>query len=338
MPHSSGGGSHGGGSHGGSHHSSHSSRSSGGRGGSSHRAGSTPFAGATRYVYYRHKKPCFVYSNYDITKKNTLANVVGIIFLIFMIAPILGIGILGACVSFEQPKKIYPPSNKDIIIDDQLGVIDNAGDLQDSLEEFYDQTGIVPVVITITNDTWKNEYPTLERYAYNKYLSWFKDEKHWLIVYSAETKEDGFDDWYWEGMQVNDTDPVLTEAKTKKFNDEVQKMLLQREKYSVGEVFENAFDSLNSYVMNKTWNKPVFFTSISVSGIFLLFIVWIAISTLKPVQTSYYHKAILCDDKLVDQEKCEYCGGIYVVGLHTTCPHCAAPLPEGKGSSGNSVD
>ena len=24
--------------------------------------------------------------------------------------------------------------------------------------------------------------------------------------------------------------------------------------------------------------------------------------------------------------KCQYCGGEFVVGLHTTCPHCGAPI------------
>ena len=327
MPHSSGGGSHGGGSHGGSHHSSHSSGRSRGGSGSSQRTSSTAFAGATRYVYYRNKRPYFVYSNYDIRKKNTASTVITIIFLAIMALPILGVGIAGAVVSFETPKKVYPPSNKSIVIEDELGVIDNEDDLIDTLEDFRGETGIVPAVVTISEEKWNQSYPTLEDYAYDKYLELFKDEKHWLIVYSSEVEDDGFDDWKWEGMQGNDTDNILTVKKVERFNEDLHKMLLQRSKYSVGEAIEKAFDSLNSYVMNKTWNKPVFFASVGVSGFFLFFLVWLGISTIKPVKTSYYHKAIVCDETLVDQEKCEYCGGVYVVGLHKACPHCAAPLP-----------
>ena len=244
-----------------------------------------------------------------------------------MVVPIAAIGVAGAYVSFETPKKLYAPSNKEIIIEDGLGVINNTEELTDTLEEFLDTTGIVPAVITVSNDTWKNDYPTLERYAYDAYVSRFKDERHWLIVYSSSTAEDGFDDWYWEGMQGNDTDNILTEEKVGKFNSALHDMLLQRKKYSVGEAIENAFDSLNSTVMSKNWNKPVFFASTGVSGFFVLMIIWSAVKSLKPVTTSYYHKAYLCDPIFVDQEKCEYCGGVYVVGLHQTCPHCAAPVP-----------
>lgn len=324
MPHSSGGGSHGGGSHGGSH-SSHSH--SGGRsgGGKSTRTSKTAFAGSTRYVYYRKGKPNFVYANYDIRKKNPLATIIAIVYVCGMILPLLGICVLGWFVSFEKPKKISPPRDKKIIIEDNINVIDNDDDLYDVLEEFYDKTGIVPAVVTVTNDTWK-KYDNLEKYAYDDYLNRFDDEKHWLIIYSEAVKEDGFNDWYWEGMQGDQTDSILTFKKTGEFTDNLHKLLLQRERNSVGESIEKAFDQLNSKVMATTINIKLLLVTQIVPLMFVALFVYLIIKIVKPVEMHYYTKAYVCDPTFVDQETCEFCGGVYVVGLHTTCPHCAAAL------------
>ena len=324
MPHSSGGGSHGGGSHGGSHSShSHSSGRSGG--GKSTRTSKTAFAGSTRYVYYRKGKPNFVYANYDIRKKNPLATIIAIVYVCGMILPLLGICVLGWFVSFEKPKKISPPRDKKIIIEDNINVIDNDDDLYDVLEEFYDKTGIVPAVVTVTNDTWK-KYDNLEKYAYDDYLNRFDDERHWLIIYSEAVKEDGFNDWYWEGMQGDQTDSILTSKKTGEFTDNLHKLLLQRERNSVGESIEKAFDQLNSKVMATTINTKLLLVTQIVPLMFVALFVYLIIKIVKPVEKHYYTKAYVCDPTFVDQETCEYCGGVYVVGLHTTCPHCAAAL------------
>ena len=325
MPHSSGGGSHGGGSHGGSH-SSHSH--SGGRsgGGSSTRASKTAFAGSTRYVYYRKGKPNFVYANYDIRKKSSLvATIIAIVYICGMILPLLGICVMGWIVSFEKPKKISPPQDKTIIIEDNINVIDNEDDLYDVLEEFYDKTGIVPAVVTVTNDTWK-KYDNLEKYAYDDYLNRFKDERHWLIIYSEAVKEDGFNDWYWEGMQGDQTDSILTSKKTGEFTENLHKLLLQRERNSVGESIEKAFDQLNSKVMDTTVNTKLLLITQIVPLTFVALFVYLILKIMNPVEKHYYTKAYVCDPTFVDQETCEYCGGVYVVGLHTTCPHCAAAL------------
>ena len=45
-----------------------------------------------------------------------------------------------------------------------------------------------------------------------------------------------------------------------------------------------------------------------------------------PIREHNYRKAEVVDSKFVDQEACEYCSGIYVVGYHTKCPHCGAPV------------
>ena len=49
-------------------------------------------------------------------------------------------------------------------------------------------------------------------------------------------------------------------------------------------------------------------------------------SSFHPFKGKYFEKAVECPETFVDQEKCEYCGGIYVVGMSDVCPNCAAPI------------
>ncbi len=212
MPHSSGGGSHGGGSHGGSH------SSRGGRGGSSlPRISRTHYPGAHRYRYYRHGTYRYVYS----ARKGKLFHPARLLLGFFYI-PFLA-GIVPDLISpFAKRMQSY---DTQIIIKDEAHVLEADNSLENALSAFYDKTKITPAVITVNNETWQSNYGTLESYAYNRYLAEFDDEMHWLIVYS-EPKEgadpNGYVDWYWEGMQGDDTDDVLTTSVTGRFNQQFQ--------------------------------------------------------------------------------------------------------------------
>ena len=55
----------------------------------------------------------------------------------------------------------------------------------------------------------------------------------------------------------------------------------------------------------------------------------------------YYKNAKLCELTAVYQEPCNFCGGIYIIGMHTTCPHCGGALPAHhyiKDEQGNVVE
>jgi hypothetical protein len=325
MPHSSGGGSHGGGSHGGSHSHSSSHGGSSRSGGSSRRSSTKAFAGATRYVYYRKHKPQFVYSNYDITNPENLKSnrLVLICLLVFFAAPMVFIMIFGSIHAIETPKKLNS-SDTEIIIEDQIGILKDRAGLKAAMQEFYDESGIVPAVITITNDTWQGNYSSLENYAYDEYLNRFDDEMHWLIVYSETIQDDGFEDWYWEAIQGDDTDKILTEKKTDAFIESCHKRLLQRTQYEVDQAFAESIKEMTPTLMKKTVHWPVLIASLAVPALFLLIV--FSAANLHPIRDSYYLKAQPCNLEIVDQEPCNYCGGIYVIGLHTACPHCGAPV------------
>lgn len=326
MPHSSGGGSHGGGSHGGSHHSSH---SHGGSGRSSRHVRSTYFPDARRYVYYDHHRPVYVYADYDITEKRSPLRFLMLLFYL----PFILFTFSMFAEAYHHPHKL--PQNYDykIVVEDKANVLGNTAELRNSLVAFYNRTGISPAVITVENSDWQGYYSDLENYAYDLYVNHFADESHWLIVYSTPdgySSSDGFEDWYWEGMQGNDTDDVLTESVTNSFNDELQKNLTARTRYTVSSAISTSFDDLTPTVMKSKVNWTMLFTSIAILAFVCLHAcLMIGINP----KARKYAKAKPCSDA-AQEKACEYCGYTYVVDTCTECPHCGAPIPPEESAWG----
>lgn len=287
MPHSSGGGSHGGGSHGGSHHSSH---SHGGSGRSSRHVRSTYFPDARRYVYYDHHRPVYVYADYDITEKRSPLRFLMLLFYL----PFILFTFSMFAEAYHHPHKL--PQNYDykIVVEDKANVLGNTAELRNSLVAFYNRTGISPAVITVENSDWQG--------------------------YSSS---DGYEDWYWEDMQGNDTDDVLTGSVTNSFNDELQKNLTARTRYTVSSAISTSFDDLTPTVMKSKVNWAMLFTSIAILAFVCLHAcLMIGINP----KARKYAKAKPCSDA-AQEKACEYCGYTYVVDTCTECPHCGAPIP-----------
>ncbi|MBP5260995.1 MAG: TPM domain-containing protein [Clostridiales bacterium] len=313
MPHSSGGGSHGGGSHGGSH---------GGHGGGSGRHTShAQFPGSTRYVYYRDRQPVFVYSNYDITKKRSPARFLLLLFYApFILVMIFGVG----KSAINIPVKLMLDYDDEIIIDDRADVFSDEAALEDTLEEFRDKTGITPAVISVNNGDWNKNYTNLENYAYDLYVNMFEDEKHWLIVYSQPAEPKGeFVEWYWEGMQGDETDNIITVKTANTFNSVMQKNMTKSSN-SPDKAIKDTFDEVMPRFMKASVNWGGVFVMIFVTGFLAVHAFFMVFYT--PKEAKYYKDAIKCEEEVVRQEKCDYCGGVYIVGHHLSCPHCQAPV------------
>lgn len=324
MPHSSGGGSHSGGSHGGSHRSSHRGSSSGGQRSSGYTS-SSYFPGARRFVYYQHNRPNYVYADYDITEKTIGSRYLLLIFYIpFYVALIFMM--VGA---YHSPKKLALPANYGIYIEDNLHLIDQKEALQAALKQFQDETGITPAVITVEKEAWDKNYVALENYAYDRYVNLFPDEKHWLIVYSEPKDASGlFNDWSWEGMQGDDTDPVLTSKMADKFTTDLQRYLTARSRYSVSTALINSFSDLQSVIMKRSIDGTMLGTGLFIMGfvtIHMYFMVFFSREGENKELKSLYQTAKECTE-LVEEDTCDYCGGIYVIGTCISCPHCGAGL------------
>ncbi len=348
MPHSSGGGSHSGGSHSGGSHSSHSSsRSSGGGSGSysGRRTSSQPFRGAKRYLYYNNNKPYLIYANYDIRKTDYSPLISFIIIYTILFLPILA-GIFWLMISSVHiPKKLDYFENKgkkpEIVIEDNLGIFEDEKALKKSMKAFYEETGIMPAVITVSNETWNEDYPNLEKYAYNTYVERFHDEAHWLIIYSSSYKDNGFEDWYWEGMQGDLTDPIITSERADKFTVSLHNRLLQRDTYSVDEAIAATLDEYRPLMMNVYVEKVKFVVFMFMFLLFSGLSVLSFFTSAKPKKApDYYRNAKVCELTAVYQEPCAFCGGVYIIGMHTECPHCGAAIPAHhymKDAQGNVV-
>ncbi len=232
MPHSSGGGSHGGGSHGGSH-----------GGSSGPRVSTHYFAGARRYRRHHIStgKDEYVYAS----SKPQKAGLGSVIFMSVFSAIFLG----GTCfgVFSSVPHKLKTKYLDTPAVYDNVDVIADDESLVDTLKDYQELTGICPVIYTAVHEDWKDDYDSLEDYSFYTYTSNFKDEAHFVIVYSVPVsdleyigQEPGFvPDFKWEATQGDDTDPIITESYFKKFADKVQDGLESGE--DAGVAFDEAF-------------------------------------------------------------------------------------------------
>ncbi len=276
MAHRSGGGSHSGG-----HHSSHSSGRSG-SGTKLARYSQKPFLNARRFRYYD-KKGTEKYLYCDrIPKRMKIGE---LILHLVVYLPFFLMGYLVVATNlyiFMPPKPLEPVyETTDVHINDGIGVIEDENGLEDILQQFEETTGISPYVMTVYDSEWQGKYDELWEYAYYIYLNKFSDEQHFLIVYSEpeNAEELEFVDWSWEGIQGDETDPILTETNVDRFEEDLHKNFLNN-KISVGEAFEKAFEESLTYMMEYNYMADAVVTII-ILLIMFLFILYFIIYNIK---------------------------------------------------------
>ena len=323
MPHSSGGGSSGGGFHS-SSGSSHSSSSSS----SSSRISSRPFVGATTYVYYsKGHEPRLMYTNGQPlgSLKSSIISLAITSFILLTVLLFLGFS------GFHNPRKVSTNYNTSIVIHDNNGVLstEEFSSITETFNDFLDKTGISPSLLTV-NEEYVSNPDDLEVYAYDEYLKYFSDEKHWLIVYYS-SKNTAKDNWAFEGMQGNDTDNVLTEDVTYRF-DRVMYASLHEEDASLYKALTRSFDEIMPTIMDKSYHLDAMqiFVGLFVGAIFTFFIVSqiISLNSQKKLQ-----KAVKIPTKEPELKKCLYCESSYYTGTIDHCPNCGAPVEFPKTKS-----
>ena len=159
-----------------------------------------------------------------------------------------------------------------VIIEDDLGVITNTEELQATMEDFRDRTGITPCVVTIRNRDWQGQhvenidgvmtyitYDDLSVYALHEYEERFEDESHWLIIYSQDSMDST--NWSWEGVKGTDTTSVLTGDRLHKFNVTLTGEL-RRKDHNVGASLIEAFTAFTS--INSITDRKLFYGGIAI--------------------------------------------------------------------------
>lgn len=326
MPHSSGGGSHGGGSF----HSSSSYHSSS----SSHttyvdpfKRSSKPFRGCHTYYYYRPDGMHYVYTNKKIEEETTkpFSKTTKIILsVIISILLVGGLFLIKSGINYV-PNKLNTSEESRLL--DNANLIKNKSNTSKLLKEFKDTTGMALILETVNNENWQNYYYYLEDYAYESYLKNFDDEKCWLIVYSEPTSPDpNFNDWYWEGMQGDDTDNILTDRVAEKFGNYFQKELLKNNNFE--DAFNNSLTYLMTFIMAPRTNDGRIAGGVLLSVIGLI-ILLVAYSHEKKIKKRGYHDSELYEFKDGQVLKtCPYCGKEFLNTGFKKCPFCDEILEE----------
>lgn len=328
MPHSSGGGSHSGGSHGGSSHSS----SSGSRGssGSSIRTSHTYFPGAYRYVRYHDGGMDYVYSNDSSLNKSSRSKL-SLLLLLFYV-PFIIAGIFMATQSVCVPRKMHMSYSPSVQVVDNTHYVSNEEQalVVDSAKSLYETTGVPICVVFDRNAVWETNYNSLENYAYDLYVNRYDDEDHWLIVYTDDGVDrqdvNNFSDWYFEGMQGDNTDPYLPERITSKFNGDLNRALTDKSN-STGEAFAIAFTNMAENAGKPFIDFSMFPMAVVWNG-FIAFHMFMMVFWDPHKKYRNYASCGRDTDEIAKSKevRCSYCGGVYYKGTVTSCPHCGAPL------------
>ena len=328
MPHSSGGGFHGSGFHGGSH--------------GSFRTGSVNsvpyrhfsnirFNGARTFCYYNKNQINYIYSDKNLSKTGPAAGI-PLPIRIFMTIALIVIILTSVYACFPKPKlpSLLLKSNR-IYIEDDTDIFTDKEEkaLEDTLQRFYEETGIPVGISTCYNSNFNG---TATQYAYNKYLDTYKDEGHWLIVFYTKNPNissfgalSKMPEWGFEGMQGDYTDYLLTNEKTLEFNKTLYNYL-DSTKMSYANCIMKTFDEFTptvrtSFLHNPTENEGAIIFAIiltALTPLLTFFFLYIKSFTMILTGVKFYevkdHKTVII---------CKECGHEYIENEKLKCcPHC----------------
>lgn len=318
MPHSGGGGSHGGGSHGGHH---------GGSGRNTNRVSQTYFSGAHRYMYYFNGRPNYYYANRKVVTNPKAAGTSLIVFALMWILMSLP-AVLGSVASVFDKGPLPLNYDTKIVIDDELGIVDDKAELNDAFKDFQEKTGVTFGIVTRSPE---NTYTgsSYETQAYNCYVSRWDDESHWLIYYVGSSL-DRTDDWHWELMCGDDCTRILSTSIEDKFTKDFHRCLVASERYSFDEAVLTALNNIDVkpgaikgdeiMLLLIVFVFPAFGVIFLVSGIRML---------IKPISAEDKAKNTAVEinvNETCQEVVCDYCGGVYINHTCVECPHCGAPV------------
>ncbi len=317
MPHSSGGG-----------HSSRGSHSSSRSKTSAMRYGNKYYRGANRYVYYRNGVPNYYYSDRPYTPqaarnekiKEIFGNILSAIF-----------GVIFALSGFFSiPHKVTTNYNTEIVITDSAQLLSETEteEMKEAFHLFQDKTGVTPAFFTILDTELEKQGVNLHDYSYNLYVNTFDDEKHWLVVYCTD---DGKDYWSWEGIIGDDCDSIISTDLENEFTQKLQNNL-KRDPGMISASVCDAFEMIGSKSAKFPLGSILWLVFGISAGAFLMFEAGRKIIGLKNNKTAEDPRfnSVQCPSADTEPEtaKCQYCGGEFVAGLHTACPHCGAPIEK----------
>lgn len=305
MAHSGGGGSHGGGSHGGGSHRSGSS-------GSGVRRSNSYFRGSYYHSYIDRRGKAHVYysSQKHVTKPDKASLVITGLVLGFFAFFAFFVSVIGY---IDRPGMLKDTIPDSVRIYDEQDFFTEAEEsaLANTLEQYYQQTGVNACVYTVKNSDWNEHYTSLENYSMEKYYELFLDEKHYLVVFSNETLEDGWQDWSFETIVGDDTTSAIGTAKESYMTERIQNNLWTNDN-NPGESINRSFEELMEYssVTHVDWEGIIVAVMIAVT---MMIVFSFFVNSYKKEVDEYNYFA---EHPEAIKNPEEY---------HLSCPNCDAP-------------
>lgn len=219
-----------------------------------------------------------------------------------------------------------------VTVSDRTGVMETAM-LEDAMQEFLDATGVSPAVEFVYKDEASGN---LESYAYDRYLTMFHDEQHWLIelAVSRDFREKRWPKLQWEGMIGDDCYPSISSGTEEMFTKTVNKHLLR----SNGQNIEQKLADAWSEMAVRAARTQVDTGALGAAAFFLVFFGlcnWVLVR--EYVRFKRLKKCVALSETAVSPERpgvrmslrrprCRYCGARYNPKTDERCPDCGARI------------
>lgn len=275
-------------------------------------------------MYYHGGRPNYYYADYKVY---TNIRFVGIFFILFAVSWLLiSMPIVFSTFSITTSSPLPLNYNTSIVIDDELGIVDDRVVLSEAFGDFQEKTGVTLSLVTKSpeNVDTRLSYSTL---AYRCYVSRWIDESHWLIYYVGDSL-DRSDDWNWELMCGDDCTEILSTTTESEFIRNFQRYLEATDQYTFTGAVLAALDEIEIHTVNVNVNPEyILFIIFPIIGIVML-ILGIRL-VLQPVtdEDRAKNRAVEIKSGTICREvSCRHCGGVYVLNTCTKCPYCDAPI------------
>lgn len=284
-----------------------------------------PFAGANKNVYYKNGKPQYFYTSYDI--KDTRYRPVLTALIVGAIFVFAGISLMNSLI---VPTKLDKSYDNKIVIEDDLGILEDEAKLKATCEEFYDKTGVSLSVITVSYEEWSEkvthyddgtvvtmQFDSPMSYASERYEELFDDRCHILVVYTTDAGNEPELSF----VPGADTYAVFTGARGFAISSELEYEMKRR---SFEEAFEIAFTNA-AKTASIGISDPGKFLGAAAMTVMGAYAIYIGLN-LHPVRMAMCKKGyqVTTPDPFgyTKELNCPSCGGIYADKTHITCPHC----------------
>lgn len=250
---------------------------------------------------------------------------------------LFAVGVIAIILAVAIPTKLEDDkSYKSVVIEDKLECISNADSINASFNKFRQETGIVPSIVMISSSEWNSDYDSLERYAYDQYMSLCEGENNWLIVCSSQTGENGNLEWKFGSYKGENTKKILTDMHVKKFYKELETNLYAKNSFTTEQAISKSMEESSEYMM-----QPSFYTDIWMI-VFAVAVVWVIVTFIKFKKCiskflqciiQAFKKpepalAVTADSEVMTiknfEIKCRFCDGVYTRNSRQECPHCGA--------------